>query len=124
MTVCQGRTLDGERCTASAMADGSGYCSSHRPSAVPGPEPDVQRLAAESPQDRPNPSDGTDPRLERARALTALLALRDEQVAERRRLIAELRADGWPMAAIAEAIGVSRTRLYAIIGELAQAPET
>lgn len=60
----------------------------------------------------PNNALNNDTRARRARALTRGLA--KARVQERRRLILELRADGHPMAAIAKAIGVSRTRAYAI----------
>jgi hypothetical protein len=57
-----------------------------------------------------------DPRLLRCQQLTQSLATFQEATAERRRLLAELRAEGVPMAVLAEALGIGRQRLYAIIG--------
>ena len=57
-----------------------------------------------------------DPRLARAIALTQSLATFQDTVEERRRLLAELRAEGVPMAVLAEALGIHRQRLYAILG--------
>ena len=63
----------------------------------------------------------TDPRITRCREIAEELARAPELTGERRRLLAELRDEGWKMAGLARAVGLSREYLYELIG--ARAPK-